>query len=77
MTREEPCGYRDNDLERYYPVKTSDGRYDAIYRQYRELAENEGNLTFIGRCGIYQYLDMHQVINQSLVSAQNFVSSTA
>ena len=77
VTREEPCDYRDNNLERYYPVKTSDGRYDAIYRQYRQLAEGEGNLTFIGRCGTYQYLDMHQVINQSLASAQNFVASAA
>ncbi len=77
VTREEPCDYRSNHFERYYPVKTSDGRYDAIYRQYKELAEREGNVTFIGRCGTYQYLDMHQVINQSLVSAQNFVSSTA
>ena len=73
VTREEPCDYRDNNLERYYPVKTSDGRYDAIYRQYKGLAENEGDLTFIGRCGTYQYLDMHQVINQSLVSARSFL----
>ena len=75
VTREEPCDYRDNNLERYYPVKTSDGRYDAIYRQYKGLAESEGNLTFIGRCGTYQYLDMHQVINQSLASAHSFVAS--
>lgn len=74
VTREEPCDYRDNNFERYYPVKTSDGRYDAIYRRYKELAESELNLTFIGRCGTYQYLDMHQVINQSLVSAYNFVA---
>ncbi len=73
VTREEPCDYRDNNLERYYPVKTSDGRYDAIYRQYKGLAESEGDLTFIGRCGTYQYLDMHQVINQSLVSARSFL----
>ena len=77
VTREEPCDYRDNDLERYYPVKTSDGRYDAIYRRYKELAETEGNITFIGRCGTYQYLDMHQVINQSLVGANAFVASRA
>ena len=74
VTREEPCDYRDNDLERYYPVKTSDGRYDAVYRQYKALADEEGGMTFIGRCGTYQYLDMHQVINQSLASAERFVA---
>jgi UDP-galactopyranose mutase len=50
-------------------VKTTDGRYDMIYRKYRALAEQEGKVTFIGRCGTYQYLDMHQVINQSLADA--------
>jgi len=66
VTQEEPCDYMDNDLERYYPVKTSDGRYDAVYRRYKARAEELDNITFIGRCGTYQYLDMHQVINQSL-----------
>ncbi len=75
VTREEPCDYRDNGLERYYPVKTSDGRYDAIYRQYKALADEEGGMTFIGRCGTYQYLDMHQVINQSLAGAERFLAS--
>ena len=75
LTREEPCDYLDNDLERYYPVKTSDGRFDAIYRQYKALAEQERDLTFIGRCGTYQYLDMHQVINQSLMSVASFLDA--
>lgn len=70
ITREEPCDYRDNDMERYYPVKTSDGRYDAAYEQYKKLAAGEAGLTFIGRCGTYQYLDMHQVINQSLAGVR-------
>jgi UDP-galactopyranose mutase len=73
-TREEPCDYRDNAMERYYPVKTADDRYSALYERYRQLAAAEKNLRFIGRCGTYQYLDMDQVINQSLRSAQNFVT---
>jgi UDP-galactopyranose mutase len=75
ITREEPCDYRDNDVERYYPVKTTDGRYDAVYRQYRTLAAREGRVSFIGRCGTYQYLDMHQVINQSLAGAELWAAS--
>ncbi len=73
ITLEQPCDYRDNHLERYYPVKTSDGRNDAAYRQYRDRAAAESNMTFIGRCGTYQYLDMHQVINQSLAGALAWV----
>ncbi len=77
VTREEPCDYTENNLERYYPVKTSDGRYDRIYRRYRDLADGIGNLTFIGRCGTYQYLDMHQVINQSLAGVREWVARNA
>ena len=77
ITREEPCDYRDNDLERYYPVKTSDGRYDRIYQSYKALAERELNVTFIGRCGTYQYLDMHQVINQSLMGVRRWLKEHA
>jgi len=64
VTQEEPCDYRDNAFERFYPVKTSDGRFDAAYARYKALAEEDKRVTFIGRCGTYQYLDMHQVISQ-------------
>jgi UDP-galactopyranose mutase len=66
-TTEEPCAYEDNDFERYYPIKTSDGRFQECYRDYMMLAAKERDLTFIGRCGTYQYLDMDQVINQTLI----------
>ena len=66
MTTEEPCDYRDNGFERYYPVRTADQRHQTLYREYRELAEQLPGMVFIGRCGTYQYLDMDQVINQSL-----------
>jgi UDP-galactopyranose mutase len=73
-TVEEPCDYRDNAFERYYPVKTRDSRYDALYRQYADRAAADDHMFFIGRCGTYQYLDMHQVINQSLVHVGKWLS---
>lgn len=74
-TREEPCDYRDNNMERYYPVKTADERYSLLYERYRAMAAAEAQkMQFIGRCGTYQYLDMDQVINQSLLSAQRFLA---
>jgi UDP-galactopyranose mutase len=66
ITSEEPCDHSANSGERYYPVKRSDGRNEILYGRYRALAEQIPKLTFIGRCGTYRYLDMHQVINQSL-----------
>ena len=69
ITREEPCDYRDNCLERYYPVRTADGVNEASYERYRQrAADDAASVTFIGRCGTYRYLDMDQVINQSLTS---------
>ena len=73
ITREEPCGYAENGYERYCPVRTSDGRYQAVYDRYEALAARSGNVTFIGRCGTYRYLDMHQVINQSLRHALDWI----
>lgn len=72
-TREEACDYTDNDFERYYPVRTSDGRFQKIYEQYAKLADETPQITFIGRCGLYQYLDMHQVINQSLLGVRRWL----
>lgn len=72
VTREEPCDYEENDFERYYPIKTADNSIADRLALYQALAATEKNVTFIGRCGTYQYLDMHQVINQSLQGAEKW-----
>ncbi len=77
LTREEPCDYKDNGFERYYPVKTADGRYQKTYKAYEALADRLPNMDFIGRCGTYQYLDMDQVINQSLAGAEKWLLRAA
>ena len=75
VTIEEPCSYNDNNLERYYPVKTSqrDCPNRALYNQYAERAAALDSVTFIGRCGTYQYLDMWMVIAQSLKIVSDFL----
>lgn len=73
ITVEEPCDYRDNDLERYYPVKDSKGKNIKIYRQYK--AELLTNMTFIGRCGLYAYIDMHQAVSSALSTANSFIKN--
>tara|TARA_B110000259_G_scaffold122203_1_gene138618 strand:+ start:238 stop:1236 length:999 start_codon:yes stop_codon:yes gene_type:complete len=71
LTFEEPCDYVDNNFERYYPVKDRDGKNRELYQQYRN--EQPGNMTFIGRCGLYAYLDMHQAINSALATVRKFL----
>ncbi len=72
-TQEEPCDYEDNNFERYYPVKTHDDKYGKIYKKYKNISEK--NIDFIGRCGTYQYLDMHQVINQSMMNIKKWIKN--
>ncbi len=71
ITYEEPCDYKTNDYERYYPVKDIDGSNRIIYNSYKQLIKD--NVTFIGRCGMYVYVDMHQAINSALVVANKFL----
>ena len=71
ITYEEPCDYKTNGYERYYPVKDIDGSNRIIYNSYKQLIKD--NVTFIGRCGMYVYVDMHQAINSALVTANKFL----
>lgn len=71
LTVEEPCDYKENYMERYYPVKDIQGVNNARYKLYREMIPSE--MTFIGRCGLYAYLDMHQAVSSALSVVNNFV----
>jgi len=72
LTYEEPCDYEDNNQERYYPVKDISGENRKIYKKY--LYEvNQDKMKFIGRCGNYAYIDMHQAISSGINSAEQFI----
>jgi len=71
LTFEEPCDYRDNHLERFYPVKDLAGANREIYKRYAAIPAP--NMTFIGRCGLYAYLDMHQAVSSALATARRFL----
>lgn len=47
-------------MEPYYPINNE--RNIAIYQQYKALADQEENVYFGGRLGMYQYFDMDKVI---------------
>lgn len=72
LTYEEPCDYKDNNLERYYPVKDNSGNNKKLYDKYKTIENIK--TTFIGRLGLYAYLDMHQCINNALIITQNFIT---
>ena len=75
LTVEEPCDYRDNDMERYYPVKTSHAvdPNRELYKKYRERAKAEG-IHFIGRCGRYTYIDMSPCVHSTLTYIRKFLA---
>lgn len=75
LTFERPCDYRDNDMERYYPVKTTNAvdPNRELYKKYRSMADDLSNVTFIGRCGQYVYIDMHQAISSALAEVRRFL----
>jgi UDP-galactopyranose mutase len=70
LTYEEPCDYIDNDYQRYYPVKDIDGINQTIYKTYKDIENTK--VTFIGRCGMYVYIDMHQAVMSSLATVKRF-----
>jgi len=52
------------DGDPYYPIPRQENQ--AIYNQYRALAEELPNVFFTGRLGTYKYYNMDQVVAQSL-----------
>jgi len=71
ITYEEPCDYKDNNYERYYPVKDLDGVNRKKYDQYKSIKNKK--VTFIGRCGMYVYIDMHQAVSSALAQAKKWI----
>lgn len=50
--------------EAYYPV--NDAKNSALYSKYQQEAKQLGNVYFGGRLGLYQYLNMDQIIAKAL-----------
>ena len=76
LTYEEPCDYKDNNKERYYPVKDVDGVNRETYKKYKEMVDAD-RMTFIGRCGMYVYVDMHQAISSALATSKRYLKECA
>ena len=51
-------------MEPYYPV--NDEKNNALFEEYKKLAEKEENVIFGGRLGDYKYYDMDKVVAAAL-----------
>lgn len=56
--------YPKNEGEPYYPIPRAEN--DALYKKYVELAEQEKNVSFVGRLAQYKYYNMDQVVAAAL-----------
>jgi len=72
ITREIPCDATDNNNECYYPVRNHASL--ALYGRYKELADQEANKTFIGRCGLFRYIDMVPCVTIHLQLVSRFLA---
>lgn len=67
ITREYPAAW-EKGMEPYYPVNNECN--NAVYEQYRRLADRKTNVIFGGRLGLYKYFDMDKVIRAALDAAR-------
>lgn len=75
LTAEEPCDFKENNFERYYPVKDQNGKNRKLYQLYEK--QTPTHVTFIGRCGLYAYLDMHQAVSSAMSVTTDFEAQMA
>lgn len=61
--------YPQSEGEPYYPIPRPEN--EALYRRYRELAQKEERVTFVGRLAQYRYYNMDQVVAAALKTAGN------
>lgn len=63
VSREYSTEWKDG-MEPYYPV--NDAKNNALYQQYKALADAEKNVIFGGRLAEYKYYDMAPIIEKML-----------
>lgn len=72
-TYEIPCAAEDNNNECYYPVRNQKSL--ALYQRYEKLSMLESRRTFIGRTGLFRYIDMVPCISIHLQIAARYLKS--
>jgi UDP-galactopyranose mutase len=57
----------------FYPKRLSMDK--ALLKKYRELAEIQTGVSFLGRLATYRYMDMHNVIDEAMLLAKQFLNA--
>ncbi|MBE6807451.1 MAG: UDP-galactopyranose mutase [Ruminococcaceae bacterium] len=70
ITREYPATW-ELGMRPYYPVNNE--KNQALYEQYRALADREDQVVFGGRLGHYKYYDMDKVVEAALAMAEEML----
>ena len=73
LTREIPCAAEENNFECYYPVRNRSSL--ELLNRYEELADRERRRSFIGRTGLFRYIDMVPCVTTHLQIAARFRDS--
>ena len=68
ITQEFSIKHNDNNIP-FYPIPFGEG--DKMYNQYKELADKDKNVIFVGRLATYKYLDMWMAIKQSFLKLKD------
>ena len=71
ITYEKPCSMDLNPGEYYYPVKTKQSK--KVVMAYENLSKQEKSITFIGRTGLFKYLDMIPAVEIHIRLANKFI----
>ncbi|MDC3029608.1 NAD(P)-binding protein [Prochlorococcus sp. AH-716-P13] len=71
ITYEKPCSIEHNPGEYYYPVQTKESK--TLLSIYESLAKKRSSITFIGRTGLFKYLDMIPAVQIHIRIAEKFV----
>ncbi len=73
ITYEKPCSIDSNPGEYYYPVQTKNSK--EIYSLYDNLSKIEKSITFIGRTGLFKYIDMIPAVEIHMRLVQKFIKN--
>lgn len=68
VSKEYPCAFEIGKNERFYPI--SNEKNNELYKKYLQL-NNDGKFIFLGRLGLYKYMNMDQTVLNVLDSFTN------
>jgi len=74
LVREFPAEYKPGESDPNYPIPGPES--EERVTRYRALAEQEANVTFIGRLAQYRYLNMDQVVGAALHTFDKIKAAT-